>query len=45
MNATADGIAAFSAYIGDPESDILTVFAIERAYEVDTLDIDEGWLP
>ncbi|QFG10705.1 hypothetical protein SEA_ANIMUS_37 [Streptomyces phage Animus] len=45
MNATEDGVAAFLAYAADPESDILTVFRIERAYEVDTTDVDEGWLP
>ncbi|MEU5403694.1 hypothetical protein ABZ348_30885 [Streptomyces sp. NPDC005963] len=45
MNATEDSIAAFLAYDVDPESDILAVFRIERAYEVDTSDIDHGWLP
>ncbi|AVO22520.1 hypothetical protein OH733_05550 [Streptomyces griseus] len=45
MNATADGIAAFHAFISDAEADIHFIFRVERAYEVDTLDIDEGWLP
>ncbi|MER6231718.1 hypothetical protein ABT169_21585 [Streptomyces sp. NPDC001616] len=45
MNATADGIAAFHAYISDPEADILAVFRVERAHEVDMKDVDEGWLP
>ncbi|AFO10902.1 hypothetical protein ELB20_36 [Streptomyces phage phiELB20] len=45
MNATADGIAAFHAFISDAEADILTVFRVERAYEVDMKDVGEGWLP
>ncbi|WP_286329893.1 hypothetical protein [Streptomyces sp. MBT42] len=36
---------AFVAYIADPESDLPTIFAVERAYEVDMEDVDQGWLP
>jgi hypothetical protein len=38
-------VDALAAYAADPESDILTVFRVERAYEVDTQDIDREWMP
>ncbi|MFJ6893613.1 hypothetical protein [Streptomyces hokutonensis] len=45
MNATEDGIAAFMAYAADPDASIFMIFQVERAYEVDTRDIDEEWMP
>jgi hypothetical protein len=44
VNATEDGIAAFMAFTADSEADILTIFRVERAYEVDTDDIDKRWM-
>lgn len=45
MNATADGIAAFIAFVSDPDGNLTAIFAVEHAYEVDMRDIDEGWMP
>lgn len=36
---------AFVAYLADPESELATTFAVERAYEVDMDDVDREWLP
>lgn len=38
-------VNALAAYAADPESTILTLFRVERAYEVDMKDIDQEWMP